>query len=80
MSSSRYKWIDVKPGEGLLRAEGNGYSFNFTTSFRGLGPLAYFVHDESRTRKRDCWIPTKAVDTMAFESFLYTPIWEFLIP
>ena len=59
------RWLDLRPVEGIIRAEGNGYIIN-STLVRGLGSLALFIYDKNRHDPTDLWAPTHAAGTLVF--------------
>ncbi|MCJ1429133.1 hypothetical protein MMC29_007046 [Sticta canariensis] len=46
-------WYDLRPGDGLMRAEGNGYTFNSAMLWL-LGVLLHFTHNDA-TQKQKPW-------------------------
>ena len=59
------QWLDLRPTEGIVRAEGNGYTLN-SSLVRALGPLALFLHYKHKHDLAHLWAPTYAADTLAF--------------
>ncbi|MCJ1374251.1 hypothetical protein MMC20_005483 [Loxospora ochrophaea] len=64
-------WRDVRPGEGILRAEGNGHTLT-SSLVRGFGILFQYTFDHAIKRKKDripwknLYIPSEAADKLAF--------------
>ena len=69
-------WTDLRPADGIMRAEGNGSSITSTT-IRGFGVLLQFTHDEAAERpepdsskkppKKKNLVPTAAADKLGFQ-------------
>lgn len=71
------EWKELRPGEGIMRAEGGGHSL-VSTSVRGLGIFLRFTSDQAIVDKidREAWrsraipcyltIPSKAADKFGF--------------
>ena len=64
-------WRDLRPGDGILRAEGNGHTLS-STSVRSVGILLQYTFDDpvSKSGKSQAWrnvlIPTDDADKMGF--------------
>lgn len=72
------EWKDMRPDEGVMRAEGNGLAMN-STSVRAFGILLQITQDLSRyqgTRYpgRNFLIPTREVDKLGFRIIPGCPI------
>ena len=69
-------WTDLRPADGIMRAEGNGSSI-ISTTIRGFGLLLQFTHDEAAERpesdpkkpppEKKNLVPTAAADKLGFQ-------------
>ena len=73
------RWKDIRPGDGIMRAEGNGQSIT-STSVRGFGLLLQYTYDISIVRiqngignKDDSFTPTIASREADMLGFQITP-------
>ncbi|KAI9710338.1 MAG: hypothetical protein M1820_002833 [Bogoriella megaspora] len=60
------QWRDIRPGQGFIRADGNGHSLSSTT-VRGYGMVVQYSNDasfERRDRWKNLMIPTEQADKM----------------
>ena len=65
------EWIELRPGEGIMRAEGHGQSI-ISTTVRGFGILLQYSCDEGLAKKAEAGaikrltIPTEEADKLGF--------------
>ena len=58
-------WDDLRPSDGIMRAEGNGQTITSTT-VRGLGLLLQYDYDEAYSKVKSLLIPSNDADKLGF--------------